>query len=198
MHSQSRRRARSIRAVRLMLAAAIAAMAGGCQAVNGVFASLFGAPPSFPVVSPLPAPAVLANRIVVLKGRRMLQLEHNGAVFATYPIALGPHPDGPKEAEGDGRTPQGEYFIDWKTTDTPYTGELHISYPDGQDVARAAALRVNPGGAIFIHGMPRDYGPYDPPKWYRDWTEGCIAVGNAAIAKILRAVPLGTPIDILP
>ena len=59
-------------------------------------------------------------------------------------------------------------------------------------------MHVNPGGAIFIHGMPRDYGPYDPPKWYRDWTEGCIAVGNAAIMKIMAAVPVGTPIDILP
>jgi hypothetical protein len=46
--------------------------------------------------------------------------------------------------------------------------------------------------------MPRDYGPYDPPVWLRDWTEGCIAVGNAAVRTIYEAVPAGTPIDILP
>jgi murein L,D-transpeptidase YafK len=75
---------------------------------------------------------------------------------------------------------------------------LHISYPDAHDRARAAAEHVDPGGGIYIHGMPRDYGPYDPPQWYKDWTEGCVAVGNAAIVKIWDAVPDGTPIDIRP
>jgi hypothetical protein len=199
MHRQSLgARLRRCLAVRLMVVIAIAALTGGCQAVSGIFASLFGAPPAFPVVGPLPAPPLLANRIVVLKRRRLLELEHNGQVFETFPIALGPHPDGAKERQGDGRTPEGEYAIDWETNDTNYTGELHISYPDAQDMARAQAMRVDPGGAIFIHGMPPEYGPYDPPKWYRDWTEGCIAVGNAAIDKILHAVRVGTPIDILP
>jgi murein L,D-transpeptidase YafK len=81
---------------------------------------------------------------------------------------------------------------------TRYSRELHISYPDAEDRARARAEQVAAGGGIFIHGMPPDYGPYDPPQWYRDWTEGCIAVGNAAIVKIWNAVPDDTPIDIRP
>src|SRR5881392_1114362 len=58
-------------------------------------------------------------------------------------------------------------------------------------------MKVDPGGAIFIHGLPTDYGPFDPPRWYRDWTEGCISVGNAAVVKIWEIVPDGTPIEIL-
>ncbi|HTV87986.1 MAG TPA: L,D-transpeptidase [Stellaceae bacterium] len=146
---------------------------------------------------PPPAP-VLADRVVVFKKRRLLELVRGGEVFASFPIALGPHPEGPKEQKGDGRTPEGGYTIDWESADTKYTGELHISYPDAADRARAAAMGVDPGGAIFIHGLPDDFGPHDPPRWYRDWTEGCIAVGNLAIYKIMRAVPVGTPIDILP
>src|SRR6266480_2026331 len=107
-------------------------------------------------------------------------------------------PRGPKQEEGDGRTPEGVYWIDWRSTQTRYTRALHISYPDGNDRDRARAMKAEPGGAIFIHGLPSDYGPFDPPQWYRDWTEGCISVGNAAIVKIWDAVPDGTPIEILP
>jgi hypothetical protein len=148
---------------------------------------------------PLPAPTpVEADRIVVFKHARLLELVHAGEVFETFPIALGPDAEGPKQQKGDGRTPEGRYTIDWESLDTKYTGELHISYPDAADRARAAAMGADPGGAIFIHGMPLDYGSYDPPTWYRDWTEGCIAVGNLAIVTIMSAVPVGTPIDILP
>ena len=100
--------------------------------------------------------------------------------------------------QGDGRTPEGVYLIDWRTEETRYTRELHISYPDDRDRDRARAINADPGGAIFIHGLPRDYGPYDPPVWYKDWTEGCISVGNASIVRIWNAVPDGTPIEIRP
>jgi murein L,D-transpeptidase YafK len=125
-------------------------------------------------------------------------LLHDGALFESFPIALGREPRGSKQEEGDGRTPEGVYLIDWRSMQTRYTRALHISYPDGNDRDRARALKVEPGGAIFIHGLPSDYGPFDPPEWYRDWTEGCISVGNAAIVKIWDAVPDGTPIEILP
>jgi murein L,D-transpeptidase YafK len=180
---------------------------GGCQTVPGSLAGLLQAlhlappPPAPPRVlprpTPVPAPTV-ADRVVVFKSTRTLELLHDGRVFETFPIALGEHPIGPKRQEGDGRTPEGEYKIDWRTDQTRWTRELHISYPSDQDRAAAAARHVDPGGAIFIHGLPSDYGPFDPPAWYRDWTNGCISVGNAAIVKIWDAVPEGTPIDIFP
>ena len=140
----------------------------------------------------------MADRVIVFKGIRLLELLHDGRAFETFPIALGRDPQGAKQHEGDGRTPEGDYVIDWKSTETRYTRELHISYPSEADRERAETLHANPGGAIFIHGLPADFGPYDPPKWTRDWTEGCISVGNAAIVKIWNAVPAGTPIEIRP
>lgn len=156
--------------------------------------------PSTPpaAIQPQPAKAVLADRVIVMKSNHILELLHDGKVFQTIPIALGAHARGPKREAGDGRTPEGVYRIDWRSRHTAYTRELHISYPNAQDRARALAMHVAPGGGIFIHGLPRDFGPYDPPVWVHDWTEGCISVGNAAIVQVWNAVPDGTPIDILP
>jgi len=164
-----------------------------------MMADLFGKPLDVPEPQqPSPAQPAVADRVIVLKGQRLLELARNGQVFATYPVALGSEPVGPKRQQGDGRTPEGVYLIDWRTEDTRYTRELHISYPDERDRGRAQQTHVDPGGAIFIHGLPRDYGPFDPPVWYKDWTEGCISVGNQAIVKIWNAVPDGTPIEIRP
>jgi murein L,D-transpeptidase YafK len=150
--------------------------------------------------APPPAPPAppMADRVVVSKSTRTLNLLRDGKVLASFPVALGRDPFGPKQREGDGKTPEGVYRIDYKSMQSGFTRALHVSYPDDNDRARAQAMGVDPGGAIFVHGMPNDYGPYDPPLWYRDWTEGCIAVGNVAIVKIWDMVPEGTPIEITP
>jgi murein L,D-transpeptidase YafK len=175
-----------------LAAAAVLASTSGCQIIGGFFPGLFGprpAPPKPAASRPPPAPPLHADRVVVFKRRRQLELLQNGRVVASFPIALGEHPRGPKRQEGDGRTPEGVYLIDRRSMETRYTRELHISYPSESDRASAEKRQVEPGGAIFIHGLPRDYGPFDPPRWYRDWTDGCIAVGNAAIVKIWDAAP---------
>ena len=191
------RRARSLAG-----AVALLSLTGGCQFVQDLAAALFG-PPRPPHAAPpptrtAPAPPLRADRVVVFKDKRELEFLRGGEVVARFPVSLGEQPRGPKERQGDGRTPEGSYVIDGRSTDTRYTEELHISYPNAQDRARAAALHVEPGGAIYIHGLPRDYGPFDPPFRFHDWTDGCIAVGNQAIRRIWDAVPDGTPIDILP
>jgi murein L,D-transpeptidase YafK len=158
-------------------------------------------PPEPPPVAAIPSEPPkpkMADEVVVLKDKRVLELLSKGKMFESFPIALGAHAEGTKLRLGDGRTPEGLYRIDGRTTKTRWSRELHISYPDAHDRDRAATDHVDPGGGIYIHGMPRDYGPYDPPQWYKDWTEGCVAVGNAAIVKIWDAVPDGTPIDIRP
>jgi murein L,D-transpeptidase YafK len=155
-------------------------------------------PPVAESAPPAPPKPLVADRLIVVKSQRTLELLHDGKVFETYPIALGAHWRGPKREAGDGRTPEGTYRIDGRSQRTRYTRELHISYPNAEDRARAQAAHVEPGGGIYIHGLPRDFGPYDPPKWEKDWTAGCVAVGNAAIVKIWDAVPDGTPIDIVP
>jgi murein L,D-transpeptidase YafK len=172
-------------------AMALLFLVAGCQAPPPRPAPSVGPP------SPTPTP-LAADRIIVFKSRRLLELRRDGNTVESFPIALGEHPQGTKRQQGDGRTPEGHYVIDRRTADTRWTRELHISYPNRGDRERAEAMHVEPGGGIFIHGLPRDYGPFDPPEWYRDWTNGCIAVGNQAIVKIWDAVPDGTPIDILP
>lgn len=192
------------RAFSFALALLLPTLTTGCadfnNGLNAAIASLFGSP-ARPVTAPAPPPPPpprLADEIVVLKDKRVLELKSHGKTFESFPIALGEHSRGPKRRQGDGRTPEGVYRIDGRSMRTRWTRELHISYPDGNDRAHAEAEHVDPGGAIYIHGMPADYGPYDPPLWVKDWTEGCIAVGNAAIVKIWDAVPDGTPINILP
>ena len=139
-----------------------------------------------------------ADRILVLKSERELILLRHGAVLRTFPIALGPHPLGPKRVRGDGRTPEGVYVIDGRHAHSPYHLALHISYPSPIDRAQAGAAHADPGGDIFIHGLPAWYGPNDPDRFYKDWTEGCISVGNTAIEEIWGAVANGTPIEIRP
>ncbi len=139
-----------------------------------------------------------ADRIVVLKAKRELRLLRGERVLKSYPIALGSHPEGPKRREGDGRTPEGVYVIDGRSARTPYHRALHISYPSDLDRARAEEMGYPPGGQIFIHGMPERFGGADPVRFYRDWTNGCIAVGNAAIEEIWGAVDDGTVITIKP
>jgi murein L,D-transpeptidase YafK len=155
-------------------------------------AALAPAPPA------MAQPVEKADRILVLKAKRRLLLLRDGVVLKSYPIALGPHPRGPKRREGDGRTPEGVYAIDGRIAESPYHLALHISYPSEADAERATAARWRPGGAIMIHGMPAEFGHTDPVRFFRDWTNGCIAVGNIAIEEIWNAVDDGTPIEIRP
>jgi murein L,D-transpeptidase YafK len=142
---------------------------------------------------------VKADRIVVLKSKRTLFLMRDGVVLRTYPIALGRHPIGTKHFRGDGRTPEGVFVIDGRNARSAYHLALHISYPDPAVLAQSVAAHADPGGDILIHGLPNQYdGPKNPSRFDKDWTEGCISVGDAAIEEIWRAVDDGTPIEIRP
>ena len=92
--------------------------------------------------------------MLVSKKKREMVLLRGESVLRTYRIALGREPVGPKRQEGDGRTPEGRYTIDWRNAKSKYHLSLHISYPDAADVARAREAGVDPGGDIMIHGLP--------------------------------------------
>ncbi|HVJ55963.1 MAG TPA: L,D-transpeptidase family protein [Aliidongia sp.] len=139
-----------------------------------------------------------ADKILVLKSQRQLLLQRDGVTLKAYPIALGFHPVAPKHRQGDGKTPEGIYVIDGRLDRTPYHLALHISYPNEADRAYARAAHVSPGGEILIHGMPARFGHTDPVKFFKDWTDGCISVGNIAIEEIWAAVDDGTPVEIRP
>lgn len=149
-------------------------------------------------VEPGPAPLPMADEVVVYKAERRLELLSRGEVLKAFPIALGARPEGHKRREGDQRTPEGSYFLDWRNPDSAYFLSLRVSYPNAEDLRRAAQLGVSPGNNIMIHGLPNE--PQHPARRYlqSDWTDGCIAVTNSAMIDIWLAVADGTPIHIRP
>lgn len=139
-----------------------------------------------------------ADKVLIEKKARRLTLLSKGEVIKTYKIALGGDPVGPKEREGDNRTPEGIYSIDARNGNSGFHLALHISYPNEQDKLRAAELGVSPGGNIMIHGIKNGYAKLGASHAENDWTEGCIAVTNQEMEEIYKFVPIGTTVEITP
>jgi murein L,D-transpeptidase YafK len=139
-----------------------------------------------------------ADSIVVEKQRHTLTLFQMGVAVRTYQIALGKQPTGDKERLGDGKTPEGVFYIDFRNAQSKYHKALHISYPDAAHVQRSKALGVKAGGDIMIHGLPPAFAGLGPAHREFDWTNGCIAVTDEEIEEIWRAVPNGAAIQIKP
>lgn len=139
-----------------------------------------------------------ADAVLVEKSKRKMYLIHDGQKYKEYSISLGDNPIGHKQEEGDEKTPEGEYVIDYRNPNSRYHLSLHISYPNKQDKKSAEKRGVSPGGDIFIHGLPNGTGLFPFAFKNRDWTDGCIAVSNDEIKEIWRLVKNGTPIKILP
>lgn len=138
------------------------------------------------------------DKVLVLKSAHQLQLISRGEALKTYRISLGKAPNGPKLQEGDQRTPEGFYWLDWRKTSDAYNLSMHISYPNISDAARARREGVKPGSMIMIHGTPIND---DYPEWYfhtLDWTNGCIAMRNTDIREVWDLVKDGTMIEIRP
>jgi murein L,D-transpeptidase YafK len=139
-----------------------------------------------------------ADAVLVKKSERKLYLMKDGKVFKDYQISLGKVPQGAKLFEGDNRTPEGDYVLDWRNGDSIYYKSIHISYPNEEDLAFARVVGSYAGGDIMIHGIPDEL---EYPEWVYvefDWTDGCIAVSNEAMDEIWNSVEEGTPIRILP
>jgi len=138
------------------------------------------------------------DRILIEKKERRLMLIARGEVIRTYRIALGGDPVGPKERQGDNKTPEGTYVIDSRNKDSRYHLSLHISYPNERDKKRARELGVSPGGNIMIHGLKNGFSRVGDAHAEVDWTKGCIAVTDEEIEEIARVVPNGTVVEIRP
>jgi murein L,D-transpeptidase YafK len=140
----------------------------------------------------------VADLVVVEKRAHTLKLYSKGMVLKTYKVALGPNIEGPKQQQGDGKTPEGRYTIDFRKADSRFHRALHVSYPNPSDIARARRRGVSPGGDIMIHGLPKGWELIGAAHRLKDWTLGCIAVTNAEIEEIWKIVPDRTPIEIRP
>jgi murein L,D-transpeptidase YafK len=146
-----------------------------------------------------PASKINADFIVVDKSRKLLHLLRENRVIRTYDVALGKNPKGHKTQQGDNKTPEGLYMIDWKNPNSDFHLSLHINYPNAKDREQARRRGVDPGGDIFIHGLPNE-------SWKRpflghpknNWTRGCVAVTNQEIEEVFSMVLKNTPIELCP
>jgi hypothetical protein len=211
-----------------LLALALTAFLSSCSVFKSWFAAQseikVARPESCPVdltVPPLgpytevrldtPASAVCQPRIYVIKGERRLLVVDNGVLVREYKIGLGPRTFGDKYYRGDGRTPEGDFFICVKNPNSRFYKSLGLSYPAPHHAERAllsGSITLNEyrhiieayehgsrppwntalGGEIFIHGGGA----------HEDWTLGCVALYNSAMDELFQIVPVGTPVKILP
>lgn len=158
-----------------------------------------------------PTSEIRSPRIYVFKSERRLLLVQDDTLVRDFRIGLGPHPSGDKFMRGDGRTPEGEFYVCVKNPDSKFYKSLGLSYPAPKHAEQAYLLgaisreeyfsitdacrtRCIPpwntvlGGAIFIHGGGA----------HEDWTEGCVALSNSAMDELFEIVPVGAPVQILP
>ena len=161
-------------------------------------------PPQAVAPAPSPVPdwekfaTAKADRIVVYKSQRKLDLVRKGEVIRSYHVSLGRNPVGPKLWRGDGKTPEGTYFIDRRNPASEYHLSMHISYPETADIKRAAAMNVDPGGNILIHGEPNILNHEGKANLLKDWTAGCIGLHNGDMDEVWRLTDDGVTVEIHP
>ena len=138
------------------------------------------------------------DKIQVIKSARRLELISDGKVIRSYRISLGKQPKGPKLQEGDKRTPEGLYWVDWRKRSDKFNLAMHINYPNISDAAKARREGVNPGSMIMIHGTPDS--EENPEELFHtlDWTDGCIAMKNYEMREVWSMVKDGTMVEIRP
>jgi murein L,D-transpeptidase YafK len=132
--------------------------------------------------------------ILIKKSKGKMYLVNGRSALRTYDIDLGFSPRGDKKAKGDGKTPEGTYYIDRKNPQSQFYLSLGISYPNLDDKSEANSLGVDPGGDIFIHGQGR----WGRGKTGINWTRGCVAITDTEMNEVFDLVQVGTPVTILP
>lgn len=172
-----------IRAIRALAALSLVALVAACSGDSAVPTSKFKSYDGPPV-----------TQVQIHKGERKMYLLSDSTLLKKYDVDLGNNPEGHKQYEGDGRTPEGVYYIDRHNPNSRYHLSLGISYPNVVDKARAAAVGMRPGGDIMIHGK----GPEGRALNRKDWTAGCIAVDDREIEDIFAMVQSRTPVIITP
>ncbi|WP_445369485.1 L,D-transpeptidase family protein [Methylomonas sp. BW4-1] len=166
---------------------------------SAVFLSLIGAVLVWAnhLENPLPSEA-WADLVVLEKSKRELAVYSQGQLLKTYKVALGRVPAGAKRSEGDKKTPEGQYIIDYRKADSGYFRALHVSYPSPADTEAARKQGEAPGGDIMIHGLRNGVGWLGKLHRLADWTLGCIAVTNEEMEELWQTVQDGTVIELRP
>ncbi len=171
-----------------------------CKSLIPMLLALLAGVAGADAFSPRPAGGMLApaDRIVVSKTGRRMELHRQGAVIASYRVSLGLVPSGHKQREGDFRTPEGSYRLTRRNARSDFFLAVQVSYPEPADLALARKNGWAPGGLIMVHGLPNV--PKYPRERYlsSDWTDGCIALSNEDMLDFWLLTGEGTPIEIRP
>lgn len=139
-----------------------------------------------------------ADRVLVVKSARKLYLMKGERALREFDVSLGLAPVGHKSRSGDSRTPEGVYYLDARNVDSDFFLSIHVSYPNTEDTKHAAAIGVDPGGQIMIHGLPNELKHDERQYQGTDWTDGCIALTNADMIDVWLMTSEMTPIEIRP
>jgi murein L,D-transpeptidase YafK len=165
---------------------------------------------SLPIVSYAYLPI---DEVKIYKSAHRMDLYFQGKITKSYQVMLGRGGSGPKQQEGDKKVPEGQYFLDEKNENSKFYRSIHISYPNEKDIERAKEAGVEPGGSVFIHGLPNTNSHVI--EWLRekvvkikdknvlskllkmlDWTQGCVAVSDKEMEEIFENMPTPTPVTI--
>lgn len=166
-----------------------------------MLAALLASPVSADSIAERAAPGGMllpADRVIVHKSERRMELQRDGRTIANYKVSLGLNPNGHKQREGDFRTPEGSYRLTRRNARSDFFLAVQVSYPESADIALARRNGWSPGGLIMVHGLP------NVPRYSRDrylntdWTDGCIALSNEDMLDFWLLTGSGTPIEIQP
>lgn len=134
--------------------------------------------------------------VKVDKSDNKMYLFDGDELIKKYHVAFGANPKGHKQQEGDERTPEGRYTLDYKKEDSSFYRSMHISYPNEEDKANAEKLGLSPGGFIMVHGQRNRLGWLSFLTQRFNWTNGCIALTNSDMDEFMALVSIGTRIEI--
>ena len=134
--------------------------------------------------------------VKVHKSENKMYLLSGDKIIREYHVVFGAKPKGHKQQEGDEKTPEGTYTLDYKKEDSSFYRAMHISYPNGEDKENAHKRGVSPGGFIMVHGQRNWLGRFAPIAQRFNWTNGCIALTNSEMDEFMALVNVGTPIQI--
>ncbi len=134
--------------------------------------------------------------VKVDKSMGKMYLLDRDSIVKEYNVAFGANPKGHKQQEGDEKTPEGTYILDYKKENSSFYRAMHVSYPNKNDKENAKRLGVSPGGFIMVHGQRNRLGWLSPITQLFNWTNGCIALTNNEMDEFMSLVKEGTPIQI--
>ncbi len=152
----------------------------------------------FSLLTPAWAAEPVVDLVRVSKTDKTLVLFSGKKERASFPVVFGANPQGHKQEEGDSRTPEGRYTLDYRNPNSAYFRSLHVSYPNAEDIRSAKRRGVKPGSLIMIHGQKNGFGHLSAQTQKQNWTDGCIALSDEDMQRVWDLVPIPTRIEISP